>query len=328
MHFKSNPSESIRLRTKLLAAALLLLALAAAGGFILSRTGHKGRPFPDPKRSIRLVVPFAQDGKTDIMFRRLADNMQKNGVNIEVLNVTGNGGVAGIEFVLEAEPDGYTLLASTAATITATLAGQTEGYRKLQTVAGLNIDPFMLVTKKNRFKDFQDLLDYAASNEIAIVTAGKGSLGYRIAEKLTEKLGPGFKNGILETDGGTGEMDAVQSGLADVGIITQFEALSNPYMEPLVILTGGHSQETLFLDIPTIREQGIELDIPCAAFCSIMVRNDVPQNVVVQLESLVEAAYYTEDFQQFQESHALIKLFLPLGDGDNFLQDYAQLYAK
>ncbi len=294
--------------------------------FISCQAKTSEENYPDPDKQIQIVVPFAPGGKIDIMFRRLAKNMKRNGVNIEVKNVPGMGGITGIEYVLKAEPDGYTLLASSAATIMGTFSGKTEGYNRLTTVAGLNEDPFMLVTRKGRFKDFQELRDCAEVKELTIVTAGVGTLGYKVAETLCEKMGSSFKHCFMETDGGTGERDAVYSGLADIGIITQFEVISDPYMQPLVILTGGHSLDTLFASVPTINEQGISLDIPGSSFCSVMVRKDIPPHRLIILEELIEEAYYSEDFQNFQKNHALLSLYLPLNQGNSFFQDLIHFY--
>lgn len=313
-------------RIKLIAAVLVLLIVVVTFSVIRGRKG-KDESFPAPGHPIRLVIPFEKGGKTDIMFRRLADNMKANGTSVEVLNIPGDGGVAGIEYVLSEKADGYTLLASTAATITATLSGKTEGYKKLVTVAGLNEDPFMLVAKKNRFRNFEDFLEHSRTNEINIVTAGNGTLGHKIAENLLQKLAPSSKCRILETNGGTSEMDAVISGAADLGVITQFEAISNPNVEPLAILTEGHSQAPLFRNIPTIREEGFPLDILGSAFCSVMVRSDVNPNTLVALESIVESAYYSEDFQRFQDNYALIKLFLPLNHGSELLEEFIKNYS-
>ena len=185
----------------------------------------------------------------------------------------------------------------------------------------------MFVTRKGRFKDFQDLLEYAAAEELSIVTAGKGSLGYKIAERLCERIGPSFRHRFLETDGGTGELEAIYSGQADAELLTQFEVISSPYIQPLVILTGGHSQDPLFADVLTIAEAGISLGIPGSSFCSIMARSDVPPHKLIRLEKLIDDAYHSKDFQSFQKNYALLGLYLPLAQGNGFFQDLIQAYS-
>src|SRR5690606_565733 len=90
---------------KLPAAGLFLaLALAAA-------TAHGADDFPN--RPIRLVVPFAPGGGTDIAARLVAEKLQaKWGQPVIVENKPGAGGNLGAEDVYRAEPDGYTLLLS------------------------------------------------------------------------------------------------------------------------------------------------------------------------------------------------------------------------
>lgn len=87
-------------RRRLLGALLTLCvagSAAAAGDY--------------PNRPIKLVVPFAAGGGTDIIARALSDKLgAKLGQSIVVINTPGAGGTIGGASVARAEPDGYTLL--------------------------------------------------------------------------------------------------------------------------------------------------------------------------------------------------------------------------
>ncbi|WP_341895813.1 tripartite tricarboxylate transporter substrate binding protein [Ferrovibrio terrae] len=70
-----------------------------------------------PSRPVKIVVPFAAGGSTDVVARLVAQGMTKTiGQQVIVENRTGGGGIIGSDAVAKAEPDGYTILAATVST--------------------------------------------------------------------------------------------------------------------------------------------------------------------------------------------------------------------
>lgn len=68
--------------------------------------------FPD--RPVRIVVPFAAGGVTDLAARMLGQQLsQKWGQSVVIENRPGAGGLIGVESVIRAPADGYTILMST-----------------------------------------------------------------------------------------------------------------------------------------------------------------------------------------------------------------------
>src|SRR5580698_10548882 len=93
-----------------LRATVLLFALAAWA--LLFPNDRAMALYPD--RTIRIVVPFAPGGGTDVIARTLAQEMARDlGVSVIIENKPGAGTIIGTQAVVASEPDGYTLLMGT-----------------------------------------------------------------------------------------------------------------------------------------------------------------------------------------------------------------------
>src|SRR4029453_15408257 len=69
-----------------------------------------------PEKPIRLLVPFAPGGGTDLLARALQDKLERAlGVSVFVDNRTGAGGTIGFTLAARSAPDGYTLVVTSAA---------------------------------------------------------------------------------------------------------------------------------------------------------------------------------------------------------------------
>ena len=84
--------------------ALLFTALAARRGAATAQDKY-------PSRAVKVIVPYAPGGATDIIARIIGDEFQKiTGQGFVVLNKPGAFGMLAIEEMVKAAPDGYTLM--------------------------------------------------------------------------------------------------------------------------------------------------------------------------------------------------------------------------
>ena len=89
--------------------------IASICALFICATAASGQTYPS--RVIKLVVPYPAGGVVDITGRLLADQLQRElNATVIVENKAGAGGTIGANFVAKAEPDGYTILLSGAAT--------------------------------------------------------------------------------------------------------------------------------------------------------------------------------------------------------------------
>ncbi len=115
-------------------------AVLLASGLLCAATSTLAQNWPT--RPVRMIVPFAVGGGTDIQARLFSLKLQPAlGQQVIVDNRTGAGGNIGAELVAKAPPDGYTLLFQSASlAVNATL------YRKLNYSATRDFAPVMLVS--------------------------------------------------------------------------------------------------------------------------------------------------------------------------------------
>ena len=99
-------------------SALGALAVATASALLLPRSAHaQATPGGWPNKPVRIVVPFAPGGTTDILARALTPDLSRVfGQQFVVDNRAGAGGNVGAEIVAKAPADGYTLLMGTVGT--------------------------------------------------------------------------------------------------------------------------------------------------------------------------------------------------------------------
>jgi tripartite-type tricarboxylate transporter receptor subunit TctC len=149
-----------------------------------------------PDHTIRMIVPFAAGGGTDVLARIIAQNLNaKWGQPVVVENQPGASGAIGTRFAMKAAPDGYTLLmASTGALMAVSASSDGEGpfdvNKYLTPIIVAAAPPYLLVVNPALpVKSTEDLIEYAREKPDGITF---GSSGVGAASHLSGLLFAGM----------------------------------------------------------------------------------------------------------------------------------------
>ena len=153
--------------------------VTAAWLFVFAGIAH-GQTFP--VKPIRIIVPFAPGGSTDILARLAGQKLTEGlGQQVIVENRAGGGSVIGTEIVAKAPPDGYTLLMTSTSTVTnPSLLRKLpfDTLRDLAAVTQLVSSPNVLVVHPSLpVKSVRELIDLARAKpgQVAFGSGGNGT---------------------------------------------------------------------------------------------------------------------------------------------------------
>jgi tripartite-type tricarboxylate transporter receptor subunit TctC len=246
------------------------LRIAAAAALIATSCTALAQNYP--ARTIRMVIPFAPGGNTDIIGRIFVPKMAEIiGQQIIIDNRGGAGSIIGTEAVMRAAPDGYTLLlASAAHTINPSMVKKLP-YDSIKDFTPLGVvadvpTAFVLhpsLPPKN-VKEFVALAK-ARPNDIFYSTSGIGTVGHLAAELLISTTG--IKLTAVHYKGtGPSMVDLV-------GGHVQMQFPSMPAAVPYVasnrmrmIAQTGEKRSPAAPTIPTMIEQGYKDFIVSSGF--------------------------------------------------------------
>ena len=242
-----------------------LVATAAATLALLGGAAHAQATWPT--KPVRIVVPFAAGGTTDILARAVAPELSKAfGQQFIVDNRAGAGGNVGAEIVARSPNDGYTLLMGTVGTHGINRAL----YPKLPFDPIKDFVPITLVAavpnvmemnaekaKSLNIRNVQDFLKYAKANPGKLNMASSGSgTSIHLAGELFKSMTGTFMTHIPYRGSGPALLDLV-GGSADLMFDNLPSSMAQIKGGKLTALAVTSAQRSPALpDVPTVAEAG------------------------------------------------------------------------
>ena len=274
---------------KFIAAAAMALTAMTGSAFA---DGHGDYP----ERPLMLMVSYGAGGATDFQARIVtmtAGNEDALGMPIAIINKPGAGGRVGWNwFATQADNDGYTLGAYN---IPHFIAQSIEGgvsYSKdsFEPIANWGADPAVfVVAADSEFNSMNDVVDYATANPGKLTFSGAGLfVGHHIAALQLEKAA-GVKLAYIPNNaGGAGAMKAVIAGEVLGGVNNLSDAFRAREAGNVKILGVFDVERNDFMpDVPTLMEQGFDVDNSSVNFRGVMVPKGTPQEIIDDLAATV-----------------------------------------
>jgi tripartite-type tricarboxylate transporter receptor subunit TctC len=281
---------------------LLLSALCLA--FAGSEAGAQDKY---PSKPVRILVPYAPGGATDIITRLVAEQLRQSlGQQFVVENKPGAFGIPAIEEMARSRPDGHTLMVGNVSTnaITPVLFGKkmTVNYeREVVSVGRLATLPsFLIVTTKNFTpKSVPELVAYAKANpgKVNYGSAGVGSFPHFDMEVFAKKAGVSM-NHIPIKAGAAGMINDLINGdlqTAFINVASTAAQIRAGALRPIAVLAEKRLAE--YPDVPTLAEAGYP-GVGTLHWQSMLAPAGTPKDVVATLHKAAKDALQTSQVQE------------------------------
>jgi tripartite-type tricarboxylate transporter receptor subunit TctC len=287
--------------------SLILLGFAALALGLLAASAQDKYP----SRTVKIIVPYAPGGATDITARIVADELQKiTGQPFVVINKPGAFGMVAIDEIVKSAPDGYTLMVGNVSTNAVTpiiYASKMNADYEKSVVAVTNlidVPAFLLVTTANDFppKTVKEFVDYAKMNpgKVRYGTVGIGSYPHYDMAYFAKRAGDLDLVGLPNKNGASGVIQDMLRGDVQAAFLnvasTAGQVKAGKFRALAVV---DHKRLADYPDILTMKEAGYA-DVGTVAWNGLFAPAATPKPVLEALfndvTKALQAPEVTEKF--------------------------------
>ncbi len=257
-----------------------------------------------PTKPIRIVVPFAPGGATDVPARLLAPKLTEAlGQPVVVENKPGAGGVIGMDYVAKSAADGYTFVMAS----NGELVMNASIYPKLPYSPFTDLVPVaiavesplvMIVSPSSPFKSVADVIAAAKAKpgSVTYATAGVGSTSHVLTEMFAQRAGVKLLH--VPYKGGAPASTAMVSGEVAMGLLNLGSAsslMSSGRARGLAVTSASRVPD--FPDMPTFTEVGVP-DFVDGIWVGLAAPAGVPQDIIRRMNSEIAKALQSPDVRR------------------------------
>ncbi len=261
----------------------------AAGVAVLPAVSRVARAQIYPTRPVRMIVPFAPGGQTDVIARLIAQKLSEHfGKQYYVENMPGAGGNIGMGRAAQAMPDGYTLLVADGTTyvVNPTLYNKVpyDPYRDFDPISlAVTTTQVLTVYPSMPAKTVKELVAVieANSGKYSYASAGIGSPSHLTGELFRISLGLDLVHVPFNGAGpAIGSTVAGHTPIAFGSPASSIAQVKEGNLRALAVAAKTRLQA--LPDVPTMAEAGFP-DIECNAWIGAFAPTGMPKEIIALL---------------------------------------------
>ena len=243
-----------------------------------------------PTKPVKLIVPFAPGGFTDVVARILGQKLSASmGQQFVIENKAGAGSIIGTDFVAKAAPDGYTLVMVSTTHVISPWIYRSMPYDPIKsfTVVSKLVDsPYvLLVNPKVPAKDVKEFiaLAKAAPDTIHYASSGNGSAQHLMGGLFVSMTGAKLKHVPYKGSGGAATdlvAGVVESSFA--GVPNALAQVPQGRLKALAVTTSKRIPQ--LPDVPTMQEAGVA-GYDASVWLALLAPAGTPRDIVVKLNT-------------------------------------------
>ena len=284
--------------------SLLTIALGAFLAFAVLLPFSSALAASDayPNKPVRLIIAFAPGGSTDIVGRLIATKLSERlGKQVVPENRSGAGGTVGTEMVMKAEPDGHTLLFTSAALAINPLLFKVpyDPVKSFVPIAKMGDGPVVLTVHPGvPANSVKELIALAKKQPGKMVSAAAGSGSFMHLATELFKMMAGIDIKIVQFKGGGPAMIDTMGGHSQISLGTLTQSLPQIKSGKLKALGyGGAVRSRLLPDLPTVSEAALP-GYEAAQWWGLFAPAGTPKAIVDRLHKELAVIMKAEDTQK------------------------------
>lgn len=310
---------------RLLACSTLVLAT------ILPATSFAADPYPS--QPIKLILPFAAGGQSDVIARIIAERLRPTlGQAVVVENVAGAGGMIAATRVARSPADGYTLFLPNASTLTIAPHLQERSTVKsssFEPIATVSQFPLVLVVNSNSpYKSLADLITAAKGKpgQITFASPGVGTTPHLAGESFSQEAGISITH--VPYKGGAPALNDLLAGQVDLYFEAPATIVSQVQAGKLrALAVTGQKRMAALPNVPTVTEQGFP-KLTLESWSAFVAPKGTPPAIIDRLRADIEKVVKSEDFERKLEERGFDPLTITRAELTRLIQGDDARWAK